>query len=359
MGLDRHHLSCKNGYAMQDFKMQRSGGSNIYYRYKCTQALCKKRATKYTSWQSGGRNEVIYLDRQHVRMEFHDVITGFKLETHYRGGTHMRYRIDYCTLKHPPKKGKKKSSKRRSSKRKSGKPKRKPSRKPRAPKRPAPRKPRVPRPVGRPAPRRPSPPRPAPMRPIRPKKPMITGGGGRGIPPPRPRPVRPTPIRPSGGPGSLPPIKPQPMPISGGGGRGLPPMPAQPLPSPGAGGAGAAGAGGAGFSGSVTAAGLNPAQLAALQKGKIFCATNCVRNEAANVIRCLDDNSKIIPCRRCTIKPGKVDKDTKDTCELVCNAPTYLNPPCDFYGYLNNAKKQHSRRLLAKFGLVILRKMFR
>merc|ERR1712151_846284 len=155
-------------------KMERSGGSNIYYRYKCTQALCKKRATKYTSWQSGGRNEVIYLDRQHVRMEFHDVITGFKLETHYRGGTHMRYRIDYCTLKHPPKKGKKKSSKRKSSKRKPRKPKRKPSRKPRAPKRPAPRKPRVPRPVGRPAPRRPSPPRPAPMRPIRPKKPMIT-----------------------------------------------------------------------------------------------------------------------------------------------------------------------------------------
>merc|ERR1711972_1056810 len=125
-------------------------------------------------------------------------------------------------------------------------------------------------------------------------------------------------------------------------------MPAGPGGAGGAGAGAAGGAGGAGFSGTITSAALNPAQLAAVQKGKTFCAANCLRNEAANVIRCLDDNNQIIPCRRCTNKPDKKDKDIKTTCELVCNAPTYLNPPCDFYGYLNNSKKKHSRRVLAK-----------
>merc|ERR1712010_78710 len=171
--LDRHRLQCRNGYAMRDFKFQRSGGSNIYYRYTCTQASCKVRQRTYTSWQSGGRNEVIYLDRQHVRMQWHHVITGFKLETHYRGGTHYRYAVDYCIIKHPKKKGKK--SKGKAKKKPSKKP-RKPTKKPKRPKTPKkPKRPSRPMPGaggrGIPPPRRPN---------VRPPKPMISGGNGRG-----------------------------------------------------------------------------------------------------------------------------------------------------------------------------------
>merc|ERR1712151_926938 len=237
------------------------------------------------------------------------VITGFKLETNYRGGTKYRYAVDYCMMKGPAK-GKKKAA-----------PKPKPK--------PAP-KPVMPKPAPAPVPK--------PVRPPKPAGPM-PGAGGRGIPPmpspPRPsRPARPAMPKPSGGPGSL------------------PPMPQPPMPTPGPGPAPANG-------GDITPAPLNPAQMAANQKGKIFCQTNCVINPAARVKRCLD-LGRLIPCRRCTAMPAKAaNAALRQTCELVCNAHTVGGAKCDFYGYLNNAKKKHSRALLSKFGLVILRKFFR
>merc|ERR1712032_1084478 len=82
-------------------------------------------------------------------------------------------------------------------------------------------------------------------------------------------------------------------------------------------------------------------------------------NPAARQKRCLEHNGQLVPCKRCTNNPAKKDVKVKQTCQLVCNAPTSGATPCDFYGYLNNNKKKHSRALLAKFGLVILRKFFR
>jgi hypothetical protein len=66
--LDRHHVICKNGYALQSFVLGRSG-NNINYKYTCTEAMCKTRGTMHTAWTSAGRNEVIYLDRQSVRIK--------------------------------------------------------------------------------------------------------------------------------------------------------------------------------------------------------------------------------------------------------------------------------------------------
>lgn len=100
--LDRHHPYCKVGYAMQQFKLGRAG-NKIFYSYTCTAASCKSRPSTYTSWQKAGNWEVVYLDRQHVRMQSHHVVTGFRLESKNAGGNQFRYKIDYCMLKHPKK----------------------------------------------------------------------------------------------------------------------------------------------------------------------------------------------------------------------------------------------------------------
>jgi len=297
--LDRHHVSCRNGYALRGFRMGRSG-NNIFYSYTCTEALCKSRPRTYTSWQSGGNNEVIYLDRQHIRMQSHHVITGFKLETKYPGGTKYRYRVDYCMLKHPSKKPK-----------------------------PAPKP--TPKPIIK------------PVKPIIPKIPKIVIPKPLPKPRPAPRPIRPKPV-----PVPVLPPKPVPVPV-------LPPKPVPtpipnptpaPLPTP-----------PAPASSDMTQAPLNPDQIAANAKGKAFCINNCDINPAARLKSCVEP-SGLIPCKRCTNKPTKTDPSLKQVCELVCNAHI-PNRPCDFYGYLNNKKKAYNVALLAKFGLKILRKFFK
>jgi len=98
---------------------------------------------------------------------------------------------------------------------------------------------------------------------------------------------------------------------------------------------------------------LSPAAIAANARGKAFCSANCVINPAQNEKKCLD-NGKLIPCKRCTARPGK-DLQTKQVCELVCNGNLPMSP-CDFYGYLNNKKKTVNIALLSKFGLTIVRR---
>jgi hypothetical protein len=318
--LDRHHVYCRNGYALQQFKMGRSG-RDIYYGFTCTAAECKSRPTTYTQWQSGGNNEVIYLDRQLISMQSHSVVTGFKLETKYGGGTKYRYKIDYCMLHHPP---------------------RRPT--PRPAPRPIPRP--VPRPTPRPAPRpipRPVPrpiPRPAP-RPIpRPAPRPIPRPAPRPIPRPAPRPIPPKlPIIKLPQLPKLPKLPKIPTPLP----RPVP-IPAGPISTP----------PGPPATGDVTSAPLTPAQIANNAKGKLFCNTNCDLNPAVRVKSCVEP-SGLVPCKRCTNKPQKTDPAIKQVCELVCNAHI-PNSPCDFYGYLNNKKKAYNIALLARFGLKILRR---
>lgn len=99
---------------------------------------------------------------------------------------------------------------------------------------------------------------------------------------------------------------------------------------------------------------LDPAQQAAVDKGKIFCSTNCVIDNSKIQKKCLV-GTKLVGCKRCTAKPGNKDAGMKTVCETVCNANVPASP-CDFYGYLNNQKKKANTALLAKYGLSILRK---
>jgi hypothetical protein len=317
--LDRHTLACKDGYALQSFGLKRFQ-NKVRYDYTCTAAVCKARKTMYTKWESGGRNEVIYLDRQTIRMQSHSVITGFKLETHYNGGTHYRYKVDYCELKHPA--------------------------------RSQPKNRNI-------------------------QKPLPKLGGKGSIPPqyrniqnPKQNGFQPKKFSqlPTGGRGSLPPqnrniqnpkqngfrgLQPQniniqkPLPKLGGKGS-IPPQyrnnynnPRSPTSN-----------------GSIQPAPLNPPQIAANAKGKEFCSTHCDSNPAAKTKKCLENNG-LIPCKRCTNKPNQSDPQVKEVCGLVCNALLIPNSPCDFYGYLNNSKKEHNIALLNKFGLQILRKFFK
>merc|ERR1712222_111182 len=99
---------------------------------------------------------------------------------------------------------------------------------------------------------------------------------------------------------------------------------------------------------------LNPAQQAAVVKGKAFCSANCMIDNSKIQKRCLV-GTKLLPCKRCTAKPTNKDAGMKAVCETVCNA-NLPAAPCDFYGYLNNQKKKANTALLAKYGLSILRK---
>jgi len=101
----------------------------------------------------------------------------------------------------------------------------------------------------------------------------------------------------------------------------------------------------------------NPEQAAAEIKGKAFCAANCMINHAGKKKRCLVGKS-LTPCKRCTGKPTNKDPAMKSVCEMVCNANLPASP-CDFYGYLNNKKKIFNAGVLKKFGLSILRRLYK
>jgi len=369
--LDRHHVSCRNGFALKQFKLGRQG-NNIFYSYTCTAALCKVRQRTYTAWQSGGRNEVIYLDRQNIRMQSHTVITGFKLETKYTGGTSFRYLVDYCMLKHPAKPKPKPVARPTPKPRLPGLPKMPKFGLPKMPKIGLPKMPKIGLPkmpkIGLPKmpkiglPKMPKIGLPKMPKIGLPKMPKI------GLPkmpkiglPKMPKiglPKMPKiglPKMPKIGLPKMPKIGLPKMPKIG-----LPKMPkigfpnpfAKPTP-PGVPAPGAA----APAAGDITSAPLDPAQQAANAKGKAFCSANCVINPAAKTKKCLD-NGKLIPCKRCSNNPMKADPSVRQVCQLVCNAHL-PNAPCDFYGYLNNKKKQYNVALLAKFGLSILRKFFK
>ena len=50
--LDRHNVQCKKGYALQEFKLNSSGG-DIFYSYRCVEVTCGETLTKKTDKTKG------------------------------------------------------------------------------------------------------------------------------------------------------------------------------------------------------------------------------------------------------------------------------------------------------------------
>lgn len=89
------------------------------------------------------------------------------------------------------------------------------------------------------------------------------------------------------------------------------------------------------------------------KKGKIFCLENCVIDAIAREKNCFDQ--KMTKCKRCTINPTIEDKEKKDICEAICNSKAQENV-CDFYGYLNNKKKDFPIAILSKYGIEVTKR---
>lgn len=85
-------------------------------------------------------------------------------------------------------------------------------------------------------------------------------------------------------------------------------------------------------------------------KGKMFCSTNCQANPLEKMKKCKLGGKENL-CKRCTIKSSIRDSRKKIICESLCDSIS--NQPCDFYGYLNNSKKNIDSSLLLKYGLII------
>ena len=82
--LDRHNVLCRNGYALQAFKLGR-GGNRININYRCVKVTCVNRRTVETNKSINGGYQTIYLDRQDTRVKANEVLVGFHLIS--RGGT--------------------------------------------------------------------------------------------------------------------------------------------------------------------------------------------------------------------------------------------------------------------------------
>lgn len=97
--MDRHNVQCRQGFAIQQFKLIRNGG-RVAYQYRCVQIEnavdCK---TGITNTSFGNRKfETIYLDRQNINVGNDRALTQFKLNTKYHRGVHYTYGFTSCKL---------------------------------------------------------------------------------------------------------------------------------------------------------------------------------------------------------------------------------------------------------------------
>jgi hypothetical protein len=109
--LDRHHVDCPTGFAIQRFQLKTSG-SKIRYEYTCVAASlknCNKVQTGKTD--AGSSYENYYLDRQNVSVPRNNqAMTGFRLLAHYKKNPWYKkdtqsysYEITVCDLIIPAK----------------------------------------------------------------------------------------------------------------------------------------------------------------------------------------------------------------------------------------------------------------
>jgi len=91
-----------------------------------------------------------------------------------------------------------------------------------------------------------------------------------------------------------------------------------------------------------------------LEKGNIFCKTNCVINDNSEIKNCWDGDVK--SCKKCTLKQEIIHSEKLEICQAICNA-NLPNEQCRFYGYINKEKKNFDSNILIKHGLEIVRRI--
>lgn len=90
-----------------------------------------------------------------------------------------------------------------------------------------------------------------------------------------------------------------------------------------------------------------------IDKGNLFCQSNCIINENSETKKCWDMDVK--SCKKCTLKNEIKDSEKAEICQAICNA-NLPNQQCKFYGYINKEKKEISQKILEKYGQNIMRK---
>lgn len=92
------------------------------------------------------------------------------------------------------------------------------------------------------------------------------------------------------------------------------------------------------------------------QKGINFCSQNCIEDNVAREKKCYDN--VMFKCRGCTVRPTIGDTERNEInllCRAICNSK--LNEhKCEFYGYLNNRRKDINPNLLSKYKIVVYRR---
>jgi hypothetical protein len=100
--LDRHHVKCPEGRALQYFKLERSGRELIYYKYKCVKINSGSCVDELTPWSDMGNRENFWLDRQVVTPSKPGyLLTEFKLISKYSEGGKIRYNTRSCQVVDP------------------------------------------------------------------------------------------------------------------------------------------------------------------------------------------------------------------------------------------------------------------
>lgn len=235
--LDRHLIQCKEGYALQQFQLARSGPTDIYYKFRCVKVICGNIESMETEKKSAGGFETVYLDRQDIRVKENEVITGFKLISE---NSNFSYKVNFCKMTN--------------------------------------------------------------------EKPKIPEGVKNAL----------KVIQNKAAKNNVTPIAPK------------TPSDNNPLP-------------------------IKPKDLKIA--GRNFCEQNCEYNPAGSKKKCQKNSQEFI-CRRCSVnKMNSNDNDKKMICEKYCDSAEGKESKCDFYGYMNNQRKNVALALLKKYGLELLKKM--
>jgi hypothetical protein len=98
--LDRHDVRCDAGEALARFHLQRSGGGNYRYEYRCVPAKSTGAVTSNTGWNDDGRGNAVFLDRHDVVCDEGKALTRFKLVRNPVNPA--QYHYDYACCKVNP-----------------------------------------------------------------------------------------------------------------------------------------------------------------------------------------------------------------------------------------------------------------
>ena len=96
--LDRFNTRCRDNEALSTMRMK-SDGDKLWYKSTCCQISTGENfvgcATKYTGWNEGEGKQNQYLDRHNVNCPNGEVMKGFQIE---RSGKNIRYNFECCDI---------------------------------------------------------------------------------------------------------------------------------------------------------------------------------------------------------------------------------------------------------------------